>query len=162
MKRLIVDVIILILLMILLIYGGLWLDKVYAEEHAGAVLYVTANRLNGRSAPRKTGFVECIFDYGDSLVATGKWSLDHKWVEVYGGEMDKVWVDIRYVTEIKENITVRNLHPNKFRIRSKPFDGKVRGYLKKNGTLVISQVVLGWGKCSKGWVDLDYLIVEDD
>lgn len=127
-----------------------------------ATLYVTANRLNGRSAPRKSGFVECIFDSGDALTATGHWSKDHKWVEVIGGESGTVWVDVRYVTETKRDIYVMSLHPNKIRIRSKPFDGKTKGYLGKNKKLRISQVVLGWGKCATGWIDLSYLIELDE
>ena len=45
----------------------------------------------------------------------------------------------------------------KIKIRSHPVNGKIRGYLKRGKTAEITQTVLGWGRCSKGWIDLNYV-----
>ena len=151
---------ILIIIMIIMISLGISFGN--ADSSEMTTLYVTANHLNGRSAPRKNGFIECIFDYGDALTATGKWSNDHKWVEVLGGESGTVWVNIAFVTETKNDIYVMSLHSQKIRIRNRPVDGRIKGYLKKNKRLKITQTVLGWGKCATGWIDLECLIVLDE
>ena len=113
--------------------------------------------LNGRANPRRTGFVEARFDEGDRLDATGEWSPDHHWIEVYGGETGTVWVYADYVSESKRDIQMMNVDHNKVKIRSRPVDGKITGYLKRGKKVVITHVVLGWGKCSKGWIDLSLL-----
>ena len=82
-------------------------------------------------------------------------------MQVIGGEAGTVWVDVRYVTEEKKPFYVETLHP-KIKIRKKPVDGKVVGYLKKGKKLVVYQVVLGWGKTDKGWVNLEYCIRLED
>ena len=69
-------------------------------------LIVTANVLNGRSAPGKKNRVEAMFDKGDILQATGNWSKNHTWVEVKGGENGTVWCDIRYLNALEEPMTV--------------------------------------------------------
>ena len=120
-------------------------------------MFVTANLLDGRANPRKTGFIEARFDYGDELTATGNWSEDHRWIEVIGGETGVVWVNIQYVSENKHNYKVKNEFYKTVKIRSRPFDGKITGYVRKGKTIEITQVVLGWGKCKKGWVELRYL-----
>ena len=113
--------------------------------------------MNGRTNPRKTAFIECRFDHGDKLTATGEWSEDNHWIEVYGGESGTVWVYADYVSERKEGFTVKNLDHQQVKIRSRPVDGKLKGYLKKNKTIEVDQVVLGWGKTPRGWIDLDYV-----
>ena len=120
-------------------------------------LYVTANLLNGRANPRKTATIEARFDHGDDLEPTGDWSDDHHWIEVRGGETLTVWVYIDYVTERKTEFKAKNTKFKKVKIRSRPIDGKLQGYLKKGKTVTITRVVLGWGRCSKGWIDMSYL-----
>lgn len=120
-------------------------------------MFVTANRLNGRATPRKKGRIEALFDQGDDLLATGEWSEDHNWIEVVGGETGCVWVSINYVTERKYSFEAKNLEHKTVKIRSRPFDGRVTGYIRKGRKVEITQVVLGWGKTKKGWVDLFYL-----
>ena len=125
-------------------------------------LYVTAGQLNGRAHPSKMASVEARFDYGDRLTPTGNISRDRKWVEVEGGETGTVWVSIQYVTERFTEFTVTNENNGRIRIHSLPGGGKLKGYIGRGKSVEIIQVVLGWGRCAKGWIDLDYLIEEVD
>ena len=124
-------------------------------------LIVTASRLNGRAEPKKSSYKEALFDRADQVVPTGNWSKDHKWVEVKGGENGTVWCDIRYLTERWDTFTACNDSRRTVKIRATPVGGKITGYLKAGKTIEITQVVLGWGKCSKGWIDLGYLVEVD-
>lgn len=133
-----------------------YLDGLKTEDLQ--MLYVTANQLNGRASPSKAGLPEMLYDNGDILYATGRWSSDHMWVEVLGGENPTVWVNIKYVTGRKDAFAVTPQYYGKFKIRNKPVDGRVVGYVRDDQTIQINQVVLGWGKCKKGWVDLDNFI----
>lgn len=128
------------------------------EDSTETTFYTTASRLNGRANPRKTARVEASFDRGDIVYATGKWSKDYRWIEVHGGETGTVWVKISYVTERKDNFFVCNEDYKKVKVRKRPIQGNVVAYIKKGERIKITQVVLGWGKCSKGWVDLDYFV----
>ena len=126
-------------------------------------LQVTASVLNGRAWPRKSAKVEAFWDDGDWVESTGKWSNDHQWVEIYGGEDGTVWCSIRYLTERPMPFKVQNEGRKSVKIRKTPVDGKVVGYLKSGQTTTITQVVLGWGKCKSGWIDIGYLVeLEDD
>lgn len=127
----------------------------FAEECTD--MYVTAKLLNGRATPSKKGTKEALFDKGDKVQATGEWSKDHHWVEIIGGETGTVWCDIRYLTERKGAFMVRNNGSTPVKIRKNPFNGKLTGYLKKGKAVVIEQVVLGWGRCEKGWINLYYV-----
>lgn len=131
-----------------------------AEEYNP--LYVTADVLNGRAQPTKKAPAEAIFDYGDRLVPTGKLSKDRNWVQVEGGEAGTVWVSTKYVSERFTEFTVTNENNGKIKIRKTPVDGKITGYVRRGKSVEIDRVVLGWGHCSKGWVDLDYFIEEDE
>ena len=137
-------------------------DVGMAEDAEYQPLYVVADVLNGRAHPTKKAPVEAVFDYGDQLIPTGKISKDRKWVEVAGGESGTVWVSIQYVSERFTEFTVINENNGKIKIRSKPVDGKIKGYVKRGKEIEIDRVVLGWGHCSKGWVDLEYFIEEDE
>jgi len=125
-------------------------------------LYVTAGQLNGRAHPSKKASVEALFDYGDKLTPTGKISKDRKWVEVEGGETGTVWVSVKYVSERFTEFTATNENNGRIRIHSLPDGGKLKGYISRGKSVEIVQVVLGWGRCSKGWVDLDFLVEEVD
>ena len=57
-------------------------------------------------------------------------------------------------------IHVYTLWEEGIRIRSKPGKGRVTGRARKDQILEITQIVLGYGKCSRGWVDLSYFIEE--
>lgn len=117
---------------------------------------MTASHLNGRANPKKTSKIEARFDKNDILTPTGEWSEDYKWAEVAGGETGTVWVYVDYITERKP-FEALNKDYNRIKIRSKPVDGRVKGYLKKGDEVLIEQVILGWGRCKKGWIDLYYL-----
>lgn len=144
MKRLIV-----LLLLLATFSSGLAEDKV--------LLRVTATQLNGRARPSTKSKVEAFWDYWDYVEATGKWSNDKEWIEVKGGECGTVWCSAKYLTEISDPIKAKNTDYKSIKIRSRPENGKVIGYLKKNKTVTITQVVLGWGKCRKGWIDMNLL-----
>lgn len=130
------------------------------EDYTSPYLYVTANLLNGRRNPSKRSQVETIFDKGDALTPTGEWSKDHKWVEIYGGESGIVWCNIKYLNEIKEPEIYTNRGKQKVKIRKRPFDGKVISYLKGGRSIEVTQIVNGWGKTRRGWIDLSYLVGE--
>lgn len=133
--------------------------QAFAEETA---FYVTANLLNGRLLPNRHASIEAFFDHGDCLEGTGNWSKDHLWVEVVAGENGVAWCDIRYLTERTDSFKVRNYGRKPVKIRSHPVNGRIVGYLKPNKTLTISRVVLGWGRCKSGWIDLECVIEEEE
>ena len=116
--------------------------------------------MNGRISPSKKSDAIAFFDKNDVLQATGEWSKDHHWIEVVGGETGCIWVYADYVNEVDYSFRVWNIDYNKVKIRSKPIDGKVVGYLKRDRSVEITQVLMGWGRCSKGWIDLD--LVEEN
>ena len=124
-------------------------------------LYIMANQLNGRARPNKKSTIEARFDHDDEVFPTGKWSADRQWVEVFGGETGTVWCSVDYLTERDEVFTVYSLNKGGIRIRSKPGAGKVTGTIRKEQRVEITQVVMGYGKCKKGWVDLSYFIEEE-
>ena len=125
-------------------------------------MQIIANQLNGRARPSKKSMVEVVFDHDEKLSPTGKWSADHKWVEVFGGEGGTVWCSVNYLNERKDVFTVYSLNPGKIRIRKYPGAGKVTGSVRKGQKLEITQVVMGYGKCKRGWVDLSYFIEEEE
>lgn len=146
-----------LILVTLVLMGTVVAEEIEEQTYA----YVMVELLNGRARPSKKSFQEAMFDYGDPLKETGEWSADHKWIEVYGGETGTVWVSIKYVSERKDVFTVRNEAYKRIKIRKTPVSGKITGYLKKGKELEIDSVVLGWGHCSKGWIDLS-LVAEVD
>lgn len=116
-----------------------------------------ATLLNGRATPKKTAPIEARFDKGDELVATGEWSDDHHWIEVEGGETGTVWVYADYVSECRSYFFVVNQDFKKVKIRSRPFDGKITGYLKKGKMIEVKNLVLGWARTPKGWIDMRFV-----
>lgn len=123
---------------------------------------VTAKLLNGRMTPSKGAMKTAFFDRGDILDLTGYWSEDHEWVEVYAGEAGACWVARAYINERTGPFTVINRDYNKVKIRKKPTEkSRAVGYLKQGRELQITQVLLGWGKCKQGWIDLYYVEEED-
>ena len=128
----------------------------------GHFVIVTAKLLNGRMTPNKGAMKTAFFDRGDDIELTGRWSNDHDWVEVIAGEAGTCWVARQFVTERTEPFTVYNRDYSKVKIRKKPYEkSKVTGYLRKNKEIEITKVLLGWGKCSLGWIDLYYVEEED-
>ena len=148
MKRLIAIVLMLMMLLPVVCY---------AEEQT--TLIVTASILNGRAKPKRTASVEAFFDEGDTLTALG-WSKNHHWIEVKGGETGTVWVWWEYVTERTDEVMMWNCSGSKVKIRKEPY-GTVIAHLKKDGEVLIEQVLFGWGRCKQGWIDLQYLMEED-
>ena len=137
----------------------------YASDNSnmeGHRVIVTAKLLNGRLNPSKGAMKTAFFDKGDDIELTGWWSDDHDWVEVYAGEAGACWVARQYVTERTDSFIVINNEYSKVKIRKKPSDNsRVTGYLRKGREIEITQVLLGWGKCKLGWVDLYYVQEED-
>ena len=128
----------------------------------GHTVIVTAKLLNGRMNPSKGAMKTAFFDRGDTIELTGYWSDDHEWVEVYAGEAGACWVAKQYVTERTGSFTVINNDYNKVKIRKKPTEkSKTTGYLRQGKEIEITQVILGWGRCKLGWIDLYYVQEED-
>jgi len=138
----------------------------FAEEEypdASEKLYVTAKLLNGRAQPSKKSTVEAFFDKGDTVIPTGRWSTNYEWVEICGGETGTVWCHIKYLSEIvEEKYYINPEIKSKVKIRRHPVNGKVVDYLKGGKKVKITRIVNGWGRCSKGWIDMDYLEEYDD
>ena len=143
-----------LLVSLILLMGNVIAEPIY--------VYVTATQLNGRDRPSMKSIKESLHDYGDRLEATGKWSADYKWIEVVGGEMPTVWVSSDYVTERWGPIYFRNEDYGKVKIRKSPVKGRITGYLKKGKVIEIDRIVMGWGHCSKGWIDLSLLAEVDE
>ncbi len=128
----------------------------------GHTVTVTAKLLNGRMNPSKGAMKTAFFDRGDTIELTGYWSDDHEWVEVYAGEAGACWVAKQYVTERTGSFTVINNDYSKVKIRKKPTEkSKTTGYLRQGKEIEITQVILGWGRCKLGWIDLYYVQEED-
>ena len=131
------------------------------EERILDPLYVTASVLNGREEPTKKAEVSAFYDYGDVVFPTGQWSRNGEWVEVQGGENGTAWVYYKFVTARKKPFTVTNENNGKIKVRSRPGGkGRLKGYIRHGKTIEIDQVINGYGRCSRGWVDLDYFIEE--
>lgn len=133
-------------------------EEAEAEYHP---LIVIASLLNGRQWPTKKAKAETFYDFGEQIQPTGQWSRDCEWIEVEGGENGTVWVSYKYVTERMAPFTVTNENNGRIKIRSKPGGGgKLKGYVRHGKSIEIDQVVMGYGHCSKGWVDLEYFVEE--
>jgi len=139
-------------------------EGIYDDEFVGIPVYVTANHLNLRMSPGKTGYVVTTAEKGDILTATGEWSKDYRWIELYHAEYGYLWCDYHYVSEIEEPIKAETLWETPLKIRKQVVNGRVTGYLRRGREIEITQIILGWGKCRVGWIDLEYciLIGEDE
>lgn len=129
-----------------------------AEENP--TLYVMCKDLQGRIRPGKRYEALVSFDMWTPLNPTGRISDDRQWVEVRTAEGDLVWCNINYLTETRNMLRIYTLWDEGVKIRSKPGGGKVTGIARKEQVLDITQVVMGYGRCSKGWVEMDYFIID--
>ena len=129
-----------------------------AEDPGPMEMYVEASLLNGRAEPNKKAKVEALFDQGNTVTAWC-WSENHHWIEVTGGETGTVWVWYEFLNEETEPSIWVNDYGSKVKIRKEPF-GTVIGYLKNGKEVEIEQIIFGWGRCSRGWIDLFYLTEE--
>lgn len=137
------------------------LGMVHAEEipeENYITLYVTGSSLNCRMSPNKESFIVTELEKGQEIQSTGRWSKDHRWVEIVHPECGNLWCDYHYLTERTDNFIVETLCDDPVKIRRQVFNGKIKGHLRKGRTLEITQVILGWGKCKEGWIDLSYCI----
>jgi len=132
------------------------------EEPEYAPLYVMTKSLNGRSRPGKKYPTIVEFEMWTPLQTTGRMSRDHQWIEIRSTEGDVVWCNVNYLSERTDLFYIYTLNRQPIKIRKNPGCGKVTGYAKKEQRLEITQVVMGYGKCSKGWVDLSYFIEDCD
>jgi len=154
MKRIIVGIIILILLV----------PGCFAEEEDEEIrqLYVISDGLNGRIRPGKKHQKVASFDMWTILTPTGRVSQDQMWIEIKTAEGDLVWCNVNYLSERREVIHVYTLWEDGIKIRQNRGSGRVTGKAMQNEILEITQVVMGYGKCSRGWVDLSYFIEDCD
>jgi len=128
------------------------------EEPEYAPLYVMTKTLNGRMRPNKKSQAIVEFEMMTPLQPTGRMSRDRQWVEIRSAEGDVVWCSINYLSERTDVFYVYHLHKEKIKIRKSPGYGRITGYAKKEQRLEITQVIMGYGKCEKGWIDLSYFI----
>ena len=139
----------------------LWTNGASGEEeieHNKVIVIVDS--LNGRFRPSKSSPVLAEYTFLDELTPTGKWSKDHQWIEIYHPEEGELWVNINYISERLDIFEVYTLNDQPIKVRSKPEVGKVKKYLKKDQHVEITQVVMGYGRCEYGWLDLGYFIEE--
>ena len=140
---------------------ALLLHSAYSEdlnEENYVTFYTTGSNLNCRMSPDKHSYIVTELEKGQEVKGTGRWSKDHRWVEIEHCEYGRLWCDYHYLTERTESFMIETLWDEPIKIRKQVFNGKVKGYLRKNKTVEITQVVLGWGKCEQGWIDLSYCI----
>ena len=147
-----------ILMLVLFVSNMGHVEGYYSDDFEPIPMYVTADNLNLRMTPSKKGVVATGAENGDQLSATGKWSKDYKWIEIWHPEMGYLWCNYHYVTERTDHFLIETLWDTPIKIRNQAFNGRVVGYLRKGKTLEITQVVLGWGKSRQGWIDLSYCI----
>ena len=121
-------------------------------------LYVMTKLLYGRIRPGKRYSALCEFEIGTPLEPTGRISSDRCWVEIKTAEGELVWCNAEYLTERMDIFHVFSLNDEAIKIRKHLGAGKVTGYARREKIIEITQVVLGYGRCSKGWVDLSYFI----
>lgn len=147
---------ILIFVLIIAIASLIWTSTAKAEE--GTMMYVMATQLNGRTSPSKRNNVEVVFEHGDWVEAL-EWSNDYKWIKIKGGESGILWCSAQYLTERTDVFIVKNLPAGRsVKIRKTPVTGKISGKVKGGGTIEVQQVVFGWGRTKKGWIDLEYFV----
>ena len=135
-------------------------EEYSTEPNAANKLIVIVDTLNGRFRPNKKSPVLAEYAFLDELTPTGKWSRDKQWVEIFHPEEGTVWVNINYVSERTDVFEVYTLNDQPIKVRSRPEIGKVKKYLHKDEHVEITQVVMGYGRCQWGWLDLGYFIEE--
>ena len=129
-------------------------------EDEPAVIYTIATFLNGRRKPTTRSADIAWFSYGSVVERTGKWSRDRQWVQVLAGEENVCWLNVNYISERLEPFFVCNENNGVVNCRKSPGKGGITGKIRHGETVLIENVIDGYGKCSKGWVDLEYLIEE--
>ena len=136
------------------------MDAASAEDAETPNITLTAigSNLNCRMAANKHSFIVTELERGQTIQSTGRWSKDHKWVEIEHPEYGKLWCSYQYLTERTDSFKVETLWDEPIKIRKQPVNGRVTGQLKKGKTVEITQVIFGWGKCKQGWIDLEYCI----
>ena len=151
----------LIFCIVVLVLLCIFAPKGHAEdldESNYVTFYTIGSNLNCRMAPNKHSYIVTELEKGQEVKGTGRWSKDHRWVEIEHCEYGRLWCDYHFLTERTDAFTIETLCDDPVKIRKQVFNGKVKGYLRKGKTIEVTQVVLGWGKTSQGWIDLDYCI----
>lgn len=145
-------------ILILLILAIFVAGSAYSEEVSTIVLTVTGSNLNCRMSANKHSYIVTELEKGQEIPSTGRWSKNHRWVEIDHPEFGRLWCSYEFLTERTDPFSVETLWDEPIKIRKQPVNGRVTGYLRKGKTIEITQVILGWGKCTKGWIDLEYCI----
>ena len=153
-----------VVLICIFIGAFVWLSLIivcdaYVEEpETYTTLIATGSNVNCRMAANKHSYIVTELERGQTIQSTGRWSKDHQWIEIDHPEHGRLWCNYQFLTERTDSFLVETLWNEPIKIRKVPFNGKVKGYLRKGRTLEITQVIFGWGKCKQGWIDLEYCI----
>lgn len=140
---------------------SVWMRGAHGEEAVPLnPQIVIVDKLNGRFRPSKKSPALAEYSFLDELTPTGKWSKDHAWIQVIHPEEGYLWVSIDFISERLDVFEVYTLSDQPIKVRSKPETGKVKKYLHKEEHVEITQVVMGYGRCEWGWIDLSYFIEE--
>lgn len=138
----------------------LFLSCAKAEESDPDYIMLTAtgSNVNCRMSADKHSYIVTELEKGQGILSTGRWSKNYRWVEVFHPEYGNLWVSYKFLTERTDSFFVETLCDDPVKIRKEAVNGRVVGKLQKGKTVEITQVVLGWGKCKQGWLDLSYCI----
>lgn len=142
-----------------------WLNTSKSEEidpEDYITLTVIGSDLNCRMAANKQSVIMTELEKGQEILSTGRWSKDYKWVEIDHPECGRLWCSYKYLAERTDSFEIETLCDEPIKIRKHPYNGRVTGYLRKGRTVTITQTLLGWGKCSVGWIDLSYCLEIED
>ena len=108
-------------------------DAEEIPEEDYITLYVTGSSLNCRMSPNKTSFIMAELEKGQEIQSTGRWSKDHRWVEIVHPECGKLWCDYHYLTERTDNFIVETLCDEPVKIRRQVFNGKIKEFCVNEG-----------------------------
>lgn len=153
-----------IALMLICILGLMFLwgcAHVSFADTATRTVYVTASELNGREEPVMGSSVEAHFYRGDELEALG---YQCGWVEVVGGEPGTVWCKAEYLTEYDVDAVYQNTSGGRVFIHRElgDDDTNVSRVVENGKSATVTRVLFGYGYIGKGWIDLNFMELEDN
>jgi hypothetical protein len=121
---------------------------------ASETLYVCTERddLNARRLPTISSRIEMRLPPGEEVLAV---SFKDGWVEVVGGESGTSWCKAEYLSSTLEPAFFTNTSGGRVFLRD-AIEGKRKGVVRANKTILVTRQIFGWGYTGNGWVDLSF------